>query len=380
MKTNINIKAIFIILVLAVFCASTLALTKAEALEPKLLWEKELKAKLHEATLATESADVIIAKGKNEIVVFDKNGNETFHWGPRIDRHCGGVSISKDGKYFTFNSGYTWKYAEEKKISAYSDDRIHFYSGETKKELWNIRGSETVSRIFPDGSGFITVFPTLEIVNSDKQIIYVYPKQVHGVSTKISPESNYFAAVTDRRHPLILFKRDGTILWERGRHNYVASISEGASYITTVPYVLSRYGSSDAENTHKGTVYDKAGNKVMEGFAIVSGNGKRLVMRYPDRISIYSLPDKKLIKDLPIKIELPRVSNPFFAAFSYDGNYLTIRDGDSIHVHDLGKGESEVISVPGMGKFTLARLTSDGRYLFVYPRTRANKLFMYQLY
>lgn len=365
--------AITIIFVALVFMPS-----QANALEPKLLWEKEFKAQVYEVDFAYESADVILTKGKNEIVVYDKSGNEKFHWGPRIDRHCGGVSISKDGRFFMFYSGYTERFALEKKVKDYSDDQVHFYSGETKKELWSMPGLETVPVVFPDGSGFLTAYPVLEIVNLERRIIYRHPEQIGGFSFAISPDSGYFAVVPDSDRPLILFKRDGTVLWERGRHTIVSSISDGASYITTQPYILG-YDSPDSENTHLGTVYDKNGNKVMEGFGIVSGNGKRLVMREEDSVSIYSLPDKKLIRNIPGRIDLPKVSNTFFAAFSYEGNYLVMRDGDSIHVYDLIKNINAVIEIAGLGRFPYIAITTDARHLFVHP-TKGNKILLYKLY
>ncbi|MEW6067401.1 MAG: hypothetical protein AB1610_03795 [Nitrospirota bacterium] len=64
---------------------SLIAVT-TEALEPKLLWEKEFKHKISTLDLATETGDVIVnLKAGREVILYDKNGNERFHWGPRID-------------------------------------------------------------------------------------------------------------------------------------------------------------------------------------------------------------------------------------------------------------------------------------------------------
>jgi hypothetical protein len=381
MKTNINIKAIFIILVLAVFCLSALALTKAEALEPKLLWEKEFKSSQNnKVDIARESGHVIVSDGKKEVILYDREGNELFHWGPRIDRHCGGVRISDDGKYFTFYSGYTMQYAEEKRIHSRSDDRIHFYSSETKKELWSTQSSESMPvGILPEGSGVVTSGPFMDILNSTGSVVFRHTEQwVYGVV--LSPDGNYIAVVQDSLRPLKLFKRDGTLLWERGLHSGIVSISDDASYITTEPYLIhSGYPLDKQQSIHRGVVYDRDGNIIMEGYGIVSGNGKRVLMHKPDGIVIYSLPEKKLIKELPGKIELPKRFGSFFAEFSYDGNYLAIRDGDSIHVHDLGKDEKEEISVPGMGKNLFASLSIDGKYLLVAPSV-TDKILFYQLY
>lgn len=350
----------------------------AEPFKPKLLWEKVLYGDHVEIDLATESADVIISKGKNEISVFDKKGKETFSWEAGPDRHCGGVSISGDAGAFMFYSGYTEEYAYRNNVRSYSDDRVHYFSGETKKELWYMPALDTVPVIFPDGSGFLTAYPVMEIFNLQKKLIYRHPEQIGGFSFVISPESNYIALVPDSGRPLMLLKRDGALLWEQGRHTIVSSMSDGASYITTQPYVLA-YTKPDKENTHLGTVYDRGGNKVMEGYGIVSGNGQRIVMLEDKGVSIYSLPGKELLKRIPGEVELPRVSTRFFAAFSHDGKYLVMRNGNEIHFYGIQGDVHEIVRPGALGKFPYIAITRDARYLLVNPSS-VNRLALYQLY
>lgn len=370
-------------MLLALIFVSILSMaTTAEALEPRLLWEKKFKYPIDSVDLATETGQVILSLDKREIILYDRNGNERFHWGPRIDRAAGGAQISKDGKYFVFYSGYTAKYADEKNLPYWADDRIHFYSTQTKKELWNVYSPEGLGSILPDGSSAIVYAGSsrgFEIFNSEGKKTSAYQQQIWGgVSFKFSPDSSYFAVVGGDMQPLMLFKKDGTKLWERGRHSGIASISEGASYISTYPYSLGLSYVADSQNTHLGTVYDKNGNKVLEGLGIVSENGTRVAMYAPDKITIISLPDKAVLKEIPIKVNLPDVSDPFFAVFSYDGRYLIVRSGTSLFAFDLVANIQKEIAISELGKFPEVLLTRDGKYLSVF--LGRGTIYYYQLY
>lgn len=147
-------------------------------------------------------------------------------------------------------------------------------------------------------------------------------KQAGGINDiQISPDSNYFALVKDSNCGLLLYRRDGTKLWEKRCHKEgVASICAGASYISTFPYLTD---TPDELNTHKGTVYDKSGNKVMEGFGVLSGNASKIAMLYPDKVSVLNWPDKTMLKDIMIDMrEVFEASSVSNTLFSYDGRYL----------------------------------------------------------
>lgn len=354
---------------------------QAEALEPTLKWKKEFKYKVKDVDLATETGDVILSlENGGQIILFDKDGNETFHWGPRIDRVAGGVGISKDGRYFVFYSGYTEIYAEKKKVPGWSDDRIHFYSRQTKKELWNTKNGAPY--IFPDGLSLISATDRFSIFNVEGRKIFTNDQSLDIPSFEISPDSNYFALVRGDKQPLSLFRRDGTKLWERGRHYSVASISAGASYISTWPYSLGLSYTADPENTHKGTVYDRNGNKVLEGFGILSGDGSKIAMLSPDKASILSLPNKSTIKEIPISIhDILGTGEINFAVFSFNGRYLVLRNGLSLQVIDLVEDARKEISLPGAGRFlVLFSLTRDGRNLLIRDWQTIKSIYYYQLY
>lgn len=354
---------------------------EAEALQPKLLWEKEFKQEIDFIDLATESGDVILSLGKREIILYDKNGNKRFHWGPRIDRRTGGVGISKDGKYFVFSSGYTEAYTYKKNVPGWIDDRIHFYSRQTKKELWSTKSPEGYPLISPDGSYMVIFYWAgggFDVLNNKGEKKFEYPQPVWDLA--LSPDGQCIVATEDvAGKQLMLFKKDGTKLWERGRHRRIASISEGASYIATYPYSLGLSYTADPQSTHEGIIYDREGKIILVGFGILSGDGSKVCVYAPDKISIISLPNKLTIKEIPIQVNLPKVGNPFFATFSHDGRYLVLRSGDFISVFDLIADKNWETTIIGLGTFPTIKLTRDGRYLMVFPEG-VKKIQYYKVY
>jgi len=382
MRKRIN-KRIMLILALTIFVLGWAM--RADALEPTLKWKKEFKYKVKDADLAADTGDVILSlENAGEVILFDKDGNERFHWGPRIDRRAGRAVISKDGRYFGVYSGYTEIYAEKKKVPGWSDDRIHFYNRQTKKEVWNYKSPEGVPLISPDGSYVINyAMDGFHILNMEGRETFKYiPNIFEFASIIFSPESNYIGVIKTIRQPLILFKRDGTRVWERGRHDDIASISEGASYISTCPYVLGPSDTQDPQNSYKGLVYDKKGNIVMGGFGILSGSGNKIAMHSPEKITIIRLPDKQVLKEILVQVSLPKVSNPFFAVFSYDGRYLVARKGNSLLAFDLAGDISKEITVPTLGRFAEVHLTRAGKYLLIHSRESGYEraVYCYQLY
>jgi dipeptidyl aminopeptidase/acylaminoacyl peptidase len=369
--------------------------TFAEALDVKLLWKKEFRYKVKSIDFATDSGDVLVAlKGKDEgvgkeLILFDKGGNERFHWGPRMDRRVGPITISKDGKYFGFVTGYTESYADKKGVHVGSDDKFHFYDRQTKKEVWNLdEVSGGSPRIFPDGSSVIVYgyeSGMFWIYNQQGKIIFKQDQQTGGIEYfEISPDSSHFAFVKENNGLLILYKRDGAKLWEKGRHEKgVASITDGASYISTNPYFLGPSDTADSINSHNGTVYDKTGNKVMEGLGVLSGNGSRIAMFYPDKVTVLNWPGKSMVKEIMIDMrELFETSTKSHTRFSYDGKYLFLKSGKSIVAYDLLENTKNEITVPEMVEYPQFYITEDGRYLLTNPQgPEATKiLYLYQVY
>ncbi len=365
--------------------------TIAQALDVKLLWKKEFKYRVKHINLATGSGDVIVVlKGKEggvgkEIILFDKAGNERFHWGPRMDRRVGwSATISNDGKYFAFTTGYTEEYAEKKNVAVIWGEMLHFYDRQTKKELWNTSIGEESPIMFPDGLSVIVYgyeTGSFETYNQQGKSILQLQQAGGFEDIRISPDSNYFALVKDSDCALVLYSRDGTKLWEKKCHkNGIASISDGASYISTFPFLTDEYFES---NPQKGTVYNKSGNKVMEGFGVLSGNGSKIAMLYPDKVSVLNWPEKTVVKDITIDMrEIFETSSKSNTRFSYDGRYLFLKSHTSIKVYDLSSNTNIEIKIPDMVDYSPFFITEDGKYLLINPHgtEETKRIYFYQVY
>jgi hypothetical protein len=355
-----------------------------EALEPKLLWEKKFEYKHLSLGVAEISGDVIVSsKDAREVILYDKDGNEIAHWGPRIDRLPFGASISADGKYFAFHSMLTEEYANKKRISKYSDDRIHLFDRKGK-ELWNeINGGYPI--ISQDGTYIVVVYDGMfDIRDMNGKELFEYKEKGSGGVTEMSSDSLFFAITgylpgAHFGYKMTLFSKDGTKIWAKNYHSQPTSITDGASFIATTPYV----DVMQPENSSKGFIYDKNGDVVLEGYAFLSGNGERAALIEENGTKILSLPDKAVLKEFPIKAQSAR--------FSHDGRYLVLYgektdavSGSNIFVFDLlsaeeweTKGE---VKIYNFGDFVgvAMRLTKDGKYLIT--RSKDQKISYYQLY
>lgn len=317
--------------------------TKAEALETRLLWEKKLPFKADRVKIAAVTGDVIAySQDARQIILYDKDGNEPFRWGPKPARQPIGVNISDNGNIIVYTTSRTeewaWKMEQEKK-GTYWDLRVHC-STRTGKELWHkkIEGSAFLS---PDGSLVAVVGENgmggvpLTVLSSNGDLLWKHDTELTS-ALRFSPDGNYILFY-DRR--LYLFDKSGGLLWKKDDVSRPLSVSEGAAYIATDKQVFSKQGSL-----------------VLEGRAEVSGDGKRLLVSYPDKMGMLSLPGKTKIKDYP-----------FWAEFlSYDGRFLV--------GHAFAKGEVRVLDTLtesggsisiGKKNFWVHGGTKDGKFFVI---------------
>lgn len=103
---------------------------RADALEPRLLWEKTIPFEIGSIKMAAISGDVIVcSRDARQIILYDKHGNKRFHWDPRTDRQPMGIDISADGNTIVYTTNWTVDYRERKKIDINKlgrDTRVHY--------------------------------------------------------------------------------------------------------------------------------------------------------------------------------------------------------------------------------------------------------------
>ena len=377
-KMRNGIYMIAVMLLVLVGCA-TIGKPSAHAIEPKLLWTKTFESTIMSAEMARDTGDVILSTSE-EVILYDKDGNERFHWGPRVDRGAGIADISDDGMHYAFISGYTPKYLEKKGLSYWEGMLVHFYDTETKKELWNKEVGEAIPMVLPGGDGVLLYWwmGGLKLYNTKGEPV-VNEQSLEIESLALAPDGSHYAAINYYGTPLMLFDKSGTKLWEKGRHVRIVSISDNASYITTRPYSLGLSFSADAEKTHEGIVYDKDGNIVMHGFGVVSADGKRLAMYSPEKVVIYGLPDKEVLYEVDVQAYISGYESAFFASFSGDNRYLILRGETSLRIYDLEGNLSKEIVIKGLGKLTWITLSKDGKYLLAHPSEDRKNVYFYQL-
>jgi len=375
MKTNIrNVVVLWVVLI-----GLTMSLplkAEAQTLQPRLLWEKTMKFKVYSAKMASVSGDVLVNVG-GEIILLDKNGKEVFHWGPRVDRQPKGeVHISDDGSVMLFETAFTESYIGQKNLpGAWDwDNRIH-YSTRKGKELWNKKIGGGGVELSPDGKMVVNYAgggegKDLNVYDPQGKILWTFETDfVDGFS--FSPDSQYFgfnsmSKTTSNGH--YLTDKSGNVLWRKDilivNSPTASDMADMAKYVTIEPWV----GENQVGKVFK--VFDKQGNLVFDGNARVSSDGNRLLIPYPDRTVILSLPDKAVIKEYPFAVD---------KFFSQDGRFLLtvpLAGRNSFRIYDTLEQVGSEISLPGTVSFY--RITKDGKYMLIV--VDGNKILYYQLY
>jgi hypothetical protein len=326
--------------VLAVFCVSALALTKAEALEPKLLWKKEFKGYI-KVEFAKDSGDVIVHSWKPWITVMNINGDITFEWGPRIDRGTYSPDISDNGSFFIFSSQWRKSFKSRMKKED-KDERIH-YIQQTGKELWSKKYSHVgvveydytgayVSYLSPDGKhiAIVGIFDpdgegdNIELWDSTGKRLWVH--EAEGVEGfMFSPDSKYLIADLGGGGIKIL-DQSGNIIYKDEFSLPTGlpgtSVSRNADYIGTSGF-------------HRTAVIDRQGNIVLDNgkgegkLAFVNRGGTRGVLWDENGIKVYNLPSKELVRSYKIGLVLDGLHTDKID-MSEDGRYMVL-SGKKLH-------------------------------------------------
>lgn len=366
MNRHINV-TMLMGLVLTVFISAFIPTAKAEALEPKLLWEKTLPFKIYDVKMAAESGDVILSsKEARQIILYDKNGNERFHWGPRIDRRPHKVSISADGKYFIYASSWTESYKNKKQKKDW-DERLH-YLARSGKELWSKQTPpDTRAALSPDAkyiafAGVPGEGSGVELWDSSGGKLWVYSSSSGIEDLKFSADSKYLAA--NWGGAIKLFDLSGnSVLQEKGGI-VITSVANDAQYIAT----------TEAPEETGVRLLDKQGNIILQGspddLTLVSSNGAKGILCDKGGVKVYNLPDKTLINTYPYKIE-SRQTYFYPAAISSSGRYLTLAgskisasSSNNIFIIDLVENKTWETFINNPSRVEIG-LSNDGKYFLI---------------
>ena len=380
-------KLVFVIGILIGFFLTLLIISQfCHALEPKLLWQKEIQSKIHHISFAKGTGDVIFIHGdrKNRITLIDKEGNTRWQWGPSLESIAiPPISISKDGKYFVYSS------AIRKSVD------VHYYE-RGGKEIWKYEdiGSPEVS---PNGKYvFITTPPGWGgpsiLLDSNKKILW--KKDIGSVDEVIFTSDNnyiFFSTETGLCPDIYLFNINDMKHKKIGC-GYITSISDSGEFIgmenENCFHSYKFLGKSPPDEG----IYDKDGVLALEGKNTISGNGEIVVSHFENRIEIKHFPEGTKIIEYPIqRWKYPRISlfcRP--TKVSSNGKYVAIfgkrtdkQSPRNLFVIDTQEGSlwEETIADVGKQDTIILFLADDGRFLFVgISRKGRSTFYFYQLY
>ncbi len=340
----------------------------SSALEPKLLWKKEIPSELYGLSFARKSGDVIFIheyKGsRNQITILNKDGQTVWQWGPSLKQLIGNAEISEDGRVFAYDT---------------SEDII-YYCQRDGKVLWKLTDTNNTPFLSPDGKYVILTPPwgwsgPGWFVDSQGKILRKSLKLGFSETPVFSPDGNYFAEMP------YIFDISGNS-WEIPS-GYYNSLSENGAFIGI-----------EGRGEKEDGIYDRDGNLVFEGKNLISGNGKIVARFGKTKTEVFKFPEKLKHKEYPIERGDINKGHWAFGHFaysriSYDGRYIAVfgrrtdkESLENIFVIDIDESRFWGGVIPEVGKNLDVGLflTDDGQYLLVGNVTNHTTFYFYKIY
>ena len=361
----------------------------SSALEPTLLWKKEIPSRTYDVSLAKGSGDVIFIHGakKNRITLIDKNGNTVWQWGPSLKRIAlPPITISKDGKYFVYRS-----YLLET-----DRDYVHFCE-RGGKEIWKYEkmGSPVIS---PDGKYVFITPPSgyggpSTLLDSNKKILW--KKDIGRVWDHIFTSDNNYVVISifTGYCPDIYLFNINDMKHKKIGSGHITSISHNGAYIGMESENCKYSYKSHVEKSPPAEgIYNMEGVLVSGGKYTISEDGNVVVAHFENRIEIRHFPDGAIINEYPLRRwKYPEISEFCrLTKVSSDGRYVAIfgkrtdkKSSSNLFVIDTQEGSvrEETIENVGSQDTIILSLTSDGRFLFVgISKVKKSTFYYYQVY
>jgi hypothetical protein len=376
---RIRRKAIyFLSIAIGLFLIILIISQHSSALEPKLLWKKEIPSWVEIISFARGSGDIIFTHGeKNQLSILDKNGNYVWQWGPVPKTIVNpSVYLTEDGKYFVYSSA-----TEE---SGY----VH-YCERNGKEIWTYKYPAATS-FSPNGKYvFMSLFdeegPSV-LLDSNAKILWkenmgevgeaeFTSDNNHIIYSQFSDNSVYLLNISEKTH-----KKIGT--------GSITSLSSDGTYIgIEIGNYLIQY---ELEKTSPPTegIYNKEGILVLAGKNTISENSEIVISHFENKIEIKHFPGGIKIKEYPIqRWDYPRIPNYCrLTKFSSDGRYVAIfgkrtdrTSTSNLFLIDIQEGslwEGAIDNAEKNDSISLF-ITKDGKFLFVGVSEKRKSTFYY---
>ncbi len=365
-----------LVFVIAMFITTSLVLLiisqLSSALEPGLLWKKEIPSFIWNFAFAEESGDVIFVHGdKNQITLLDKNGNTRWQWGPDLEKVTTQVDISKNGDVFVYDTS--------KKI-IHASGTIH-YSNRNVKDIWKLVDRHEIPYLSPNGKYLFLSRRQgwkgkSSFLDSNGKTLWKYATTPIG-EVIFSPDGNYLAV----QH--YLFDISGNVCNKKLFYGFFTSVSDNGEFIGV------------RREKEKEGIYDREGNLIFQGRNMISGDGK-IVMRFnPNKMEVFRFPEKLKLKEYPIKRWEPDLYDyEYFSKISYNGRYIAVfgeridkESSSNLVVVDINEDKIWDGIIPEFNENDQVNLllTNDGKYLLVVhleetAQSRQSRFYYYQIY
>jgi len=361
-------KLVFVIgILIGVFLILLIISQLSTALEPKLLWKKEIPSELYGLSFARKSGDVIFIheyKGnRNQITILNKDGQTVWQWGPSLKELIGNAEISEDGRVFAYDT---------------SEDII-YYCQRDGKVLWKVTDNNNTPFLSPDGKYVILSPPPGWygpgwLVDSQGKTLLKSLKMAFSEKPVFSPDGNYFAEMP------YIFDISGNS-WEIPS-GYYNSLSENGAFVGI-----------EGRGEEEDGIYDRDGNLVFEGKNLISGNGKIVARFGKTKTEVFKFPEKLKLKEYPI--ERADINKGYWAfgheaysKISYDGRFLVLfgrrtdkESLENVFVIDIDASIFLGVVIPEAEEDTTGLfLTNDGQYLLVGNVTNHTTFYFYKVY
>lgn len=351
-------KKMFIKMIAVAFLLTGIAAQNANALEVKKLWEKEFDFKVSIFDFDIDTGKIIVgSKYARKIIVFDKDGNITYEWGPRIDRQPFEGEIANKGDSLFFVTTVTEEYVKNyKDYGDFWDFKLH-HIGSDGKEKWVKYVGETLVNVSYDGSLIALVnYPgskkAIQILNDKGEIVYTAnDKNVSFVS--FDAEGKYFAYIN--KGTLYKYTSNGELQWKNKK------TFGDAAYLTAKGTYILDYGFTSIPPKDNMMIYDIDGNEfytLNNGRAFISRDENLMLVESTSKKSVYALPEKKLINEFDSNF----VNLSFIGA---DGLYVHAKDKTNKKSYVVNIENSKALELPDSDNYNFAGSTYDGKYLIL---------------
>lgn len=362
MRKSIN-KTMMVILTLISSISILAMATKAEALEPRLLWEKVFSDSITGLYIAKDTGNVLVHTSK-EIWYFDYLGKSLWKKGDKENwGWIGGAGVSDDGEHIVFQTAPATEKATE--VTTF----YTHYLNKEGKEIWNSKTIDGIAGFSPNGEFIVTgdASSSTEMSIYNNKGVFLWKAKVGAVwDVKFDPTSNFF---------LVNEGGDGTLYSRKGEKIAKFKASMNPQLSKNAEYILA--SSIELPIKEEIYLYQKSGEllEIVKGIiGCISQEGNLLAIADKKQIQLITRRDKKIIWKR-------KIHNVDSCSISQDNGSIFVLSNfkkekyNYMYLLDINKKKSKTLKIRELEK---VKVTSDNKYFVI--QQGKNKLKMFSNY